>query len=296
VSKKVEQEIGNKKQDFKQQFQHLSQVKMNPDLYNLPLLSNKFEPNKPNMGDQNSQEIYNSSITYHKGDFMSSFNEPKPMSRFNAHKRGPLREFQYSMEQHQGSIESEDYSQTKFNSNFAKLNNDFAMNVLDQLDFKENSNLEPITKINIENEHSIMDDFSHRDVLEELKSKLDAAHYSLFDSKFDSKFKELQQKMDEFNSLEKDIFSVYQQSLSDSSFSISEIKKILKKRNKIISIEKISSSTTNKLYELLQDTRTKDLSDGLKQLMQNPSGFNSFLIKVKQKLSENSEHFTQLFN
>lgn len=296
VSKKMEDEINSKKQNFKLQFQHLDHINIHPDSYNLSSLSNRFQSFEPDLVNEKNQDVYNCSIGYDNGDIMSSFNDKKPINKFNASKKGPLREFKYSMEQHKQSMESDDHSQNKLNHKFSKLNNEFDMNVLDQLDFREDSNLNTNSNINTMNELSTIDDFSHRDVLQELRSKLDAAHYSLFDSKFDSKFKELEQKMDEFNALEKDIHYVYQQSLSNSTFSISEIKKNLKKRNKIISIEKISPSITTKLYELLEDTRTRDLSDGLKQLMQNPSGFNSFLIKVKQKLSENSDHFTQLFN
>jgi hypothetical protein len=189
----------------------------------------------------------------------------------------------------------------------------FNMSLLEQLDFKDDyvnksisTNMGYLTNANsstlqqknpcVEKKSEELEFENNRfeNILKELKTQLDAAHYQMFDSKFDTKFQELTRKLHEYCLLDSDVHRVdsilkennrnpYQE----------ELQNILSRRK--IMIDSSCVMWTEKLEKVCQGMQTKSFEESLRKLMRDPSGFNSFLILVKKRLSEQEILFQNSF-
>lgn len=134
-------------------------------------------------------------------------------------------------------------------------------------------------------------------ILKELKTQLDAAHYKMFDAKFDVKFEELTRKLKEYCFLERDI-NFTESILRKKSDSLGEkdkekLRKIFRKRNIRVDLGKLE--WTERLGQVCASLQTSCFEDSLRKLMRDPSGFNSFLILVKKRLLEQEILFQNSF-
>lgn len=134
-------------------------------------------------------------------------------------------------------------------------------------------------------------------ILRELKTQLDAAHYKMFDAKFDVKFEELTRKLKEYCSLERDIKlteSILREGKGQWRVEDQEkLQKIFTRRDIQIGPGKLE--WTERLGKVCEGLQTQQFEESLRKLMRDPSGFNSFLILVKKRLSEQQVLFQNSF-
>ena len=187
----------------------------------------------------------------------------------------------------------------------------FNMSLLEQLDFKEDVIGEGLGKSDpftfkgqslqfppkLQEEKSddlelILENEGFELTLKELKTQLDAAHYQMFDSKFDSKFEELTRKLREYWLLDRDVGRIEAILKSGDVSKREELDRILLKR-------KVESNHPEEWNEQLREVKmtmnTGLFEDALRKLMRDPSGFNSFLILVKKRLVEQETLFKNSF-
>ena len=188
----------------------------------------------------------------------------------------------------------------------------FNMSLLEQLDFKDETNEWGIPESNHKigplpdlNSNLLQETPSHELTLEnegfeltlkELKTQLDAAHYKMFDSKFDTKFEELTRKLREYWVLDRDVNKVQTLVGEGKPLTLAEqqtLNKIFQKRR--ISVNLASLTWSEKLGKMGTVMETEKFEESLRKLMRDPSGFNSFLILVKKRLSEHQILFQNSF-
>jgi hypothetical protein len=170
----------------------------------------------------------------------------------------------------------------------------FNMSLLEQLDFGgdyvNESVVQPRSHLMIESDKGFEDN-RFENTLKELKTQLDAAHYQMFDPKFDRKFKELTRKLKEYCELDLDVNRVDYILRNKKEDHKEELGNILKRRG--VTTQPIK--WTEKLGQVCGSMQTDSFEDSLRKLMTDPSGFNSFLILVKKRLSEQEILFQNSF-
>ena len=178
----------------------------------------------------------------------------------------------------------------------------FNMSLLEQLDFKEDyvnesisTNVVPQSNhLEVESDQLVHEKSRFEKTLKELKTQLDAAHYQMFDSKFDTKFEELTRKLREYCLLDSDVHRVDLILKNNNQMDhIEELEHILKRRN--IRTDPRSVLWNEKVGRVCQSMQTLSFEESLHKLMADPSGFNSFLILVKKRLSEQEILFQNSF-
>ena len=178
------------------------------------------------------------------------------------------------------------------------------MNLLDELDFHEEmyndriNNKKPMLDI-CQKRPAVKKTFglpSYRTTLTKLKTQLDEAHYKMFDSRFDIKFEELTNKLQEFWELENDISQTKNLLIANDPNSLQKVLGILGRRGVQEGVSREKLCYSQQLEKVSLATQTGQLEKGLLKLMIDPSGFNSFLILIKQQLLEQSAQFLRLFN
>lgn len=184
----------------------------------------------------------------------------------------------------------------------------FNMSLLEQLDFKEDLPKEGAFAVEpgrefqrprelfveeMANQDLILENEGFEETLRELKTQLDAAHYQMFDSKFEAKFLELTRKLREYWVLNRDLETIRGILGGGPAVDRGRLGRILAKRG--VRADAAEVGWNEGLQKTFESMQTESFEESLRKLMRDPSGFNSFLILVKRRLSEQETLFQNSF-
>ena len=131
--------------------------------------------------------------------------------------------------------------------------------------------------------------------LNALKSAMDRNHYHMFDSQFEKKFQGLRQQLSELNQLGTDAKILHEELSRPGRYSGSlETQAIVDRYAGEGGLSALPGA--EEVFKVVQGMGLGQVQSGLRKLISDQFGFNSFLILVKKQLGEQMVCFRGLFN